>query len=214
MSEYNIICRTNQSTVVTEYTPNHPRSDTYQSEAELEREYISLLSGQGYEFLPITNEAALITNLRQQLEVEVNIDYILMLVEQYHASNCEDKTILAAISKAINSSIELRSKKELIERFVEQVNVSTGHDIGWQSFVQMRKEEDLTALIADEKLKDEEARRFIDIAFRDGVLKTTGTDIDKIMPPVSRFGGGNRAEKKQGIIDKLTKFFEKYAGLV
>ncbi|MCL1829661.1 MAG: restriction endonuclease subunit R, partial [Oscillospiraceae bacterium] len=64
------------------------------------------------------------------------------------------------------------------------------------------------------KLKDEEARRFIDMAFRDGILKTTGTDIDKILPPVSRFGGGNRAEKKQGIIDKLMVFFEKYAGLV
>ena len=77
-----------------------------------------------------------------------------------------------------------------------------------------RKEEDITALIANEKLKDEEARRFIEIAFRDGILKTTGTDIDKILPPVSRFGGGNRAEKKQNIIDKLMGFFEKYLGLV
>ena len=76
-----------------------------------------------------------------------------------------------------------------------------------------RKEEDLSALIAAEKLKDEEARRFIEISFRDGMLKTTGTDIDKILPPSSRFGGGNRAEKKQGIIDKLMIFFEKYLGL-
>ena len=53
-----------------------------------------------------------------------------------------------------------------------------------------------------------------DIAFRDGILKPTGTDIDKILPPVSRFGGGNRAEKKQGIIDKLMGFFDKYLGLV
>ena len=77
-----------------------------------------------------------------------------------------------------------------------------------------RKEEDLSGLIVNEKLKDEEARRFINAAFRDGALKTTGTDIDKIMPPVSRFGGGNRAARKQGIIEKLTAFFEKYAGLV
>ena len=147
-------------------------------------------------------------------QIEVNIDYILMLVEKYKDSNCEDKTILAAITKAINSSLELRSKKELIERFVEHVNVSMNVDSGWQSFVQARKEEDLTALIADEKLKDEETRRFIDTAFRDGILKTTGTDIDKILPPVSRFGGGNRAERKQGIIDKLMAFFDKYIGLV
>jgi len=147
-------------------------------------------------------------------QIEVNIDYILMLVEKYHDSNCEDKSILAAIDKAINSSIELRSKKELIEHFVEQVNTSTNVDNDWRRFVQERKEEDLSTLIADEKLKDEEARRFIDNAFRDGTIKTTGTDIDKILPPVSRFGGGNRAEKKQGIIEKLLKFFEKYLGLV
>jgi len=147
-------------------------------------------------------------------QIEVNIDYILMLVEKYHASNCEDKSILAAIDKAVNSSIELRSKKELIEHFVERVNTSTKVDDDWRRFVQERKEKDLSALIADEKLKDEETRRFIDNAFRDGMLKTTGTDIDKILPPVSRFSGGIRAVKKQGIIEKLMKLFEKYLGLV
>jgi len=147
-------------------------------------------------------------------QLEVNIDYILMLVEKYHASNCEDKSIIAAITKAIDSSIELRSKKKLIEQFVDRVNVSTSVDNDWQRFVKERKEEDLSALINSENLKDEETRRFIDNAFRDGILKTTGTDIDKILPPVSRFGGGNRADKKQGIIDKLMIFFEKYAGLI
>ena len=62
------------------------------------------------------------------------------------------------------------------------------------------------------RLKPEETKRYIENSFRDGALKTIGTDIDKIMPPVSRFGGG-RAEKKQGVIDRLTKFFEKYFGL-
>lgn len=146
-------------------------------------------------------------------QIEVNIDYILMLVAKYQQSNCKDKTILTTIDKAINSSIELRSKKELIERFIEQVNVSTKVDEDWRKFLHERKEADITAIIEEEKLKPEETRRFIDNAFRDGMLKTTGTDIDKIMPPVSRFGGG-RAAKKQGIIEKLLNFFEKYLGLV
>ena len=77
-----------------------------------------------------------------------------------------------------------------------------------------QKETDLTELIASEKLKEEETRKYIENAFRDGTIKTTGTDIDKLMPPVSRFGGGNRAAKKQGIIDKLKAFFEKYFGIV
>ena len=146
-------------------------------------------------------------------QIEVNIDYILMLVAKYQQSNCKDKTILTTIDKAINSSIELRSKKELIERFIEQVNVSTKVDEDWRKFLHERKEADITAIIEEEKLKPEETRRFIDNAFRDGMLKTTGTAIDKIMPPVSRFGG-DRAAKKQGIIEKLMIFFEKYLGLV
>lgn len=146
-------------------------------------------------------------------QIEVNIDYILMLVAKYQQSNCKDKTILTTIDKAINSSIELRSKKELIERFIEQVNVSTKVDEDWRKFLHERKEADISAIIEEEKLKPEETRRFIDNAFRDGILKTTGTAIDKIMPPVSRFGGG-RAAKKQGIIEKLMVFFEKYLGLV
>jgi len=146
-------------------------------------------------------------------QIEVNVDYILMLVEKYHNSNREDKSILTAIDKAINSSIELRSKKELIERFIEQVNVSTAVD-DWQQFVQERKDSDLSVLITEEKLKDDETRRFIDIAFRDGILKTTGTDIDKLLPPMSRFGSGNRTAIKERIIEKLMRFFDKYLGLV
>lgn len=146
-------------------------------------------------------------------QIEVNIDYILMLVAKYQESNCKDKTILTTIDKAINSSIELRSKKELIERFIEQVNASTKVDEDWRKFLHECKEEDITAIIEEERLKPEETRRFIDNALRDGMMKTTGTAIDKIMPPVSRFGGG-RAVKKQGIIEKLLKFFEKYLGLV
>ena len=63
------------------------------------------------------------------------------------------------------------------------------------------------------KLKPEETRKFVSNAFRDGVLKTTGTEINKLMPPVSRFGGSGRAKKKQGVIEKLKAFFEKYFGL-
>ena len=76
-----------------------------------------------------------------------------------------------------------------------------------------QEEADLTAIISGENLKPIETRKFMENAFRDGAIKTTGTDIDKLMPPVSRFGGGNRSKKKQGIIEKFKVFFEKYFGL-
>lgn len=67
MSAYNIIAESNESTVVAEYTPESSRSDSFQSEAALEKEFIRLLTAQGYEYLSIHAEDSLIANLRQQL---------------------------------------------------------------------------------------------------------------------------------------------------
>lgn len=147
-------------------------------------------------------------------QIEVNIDYILMLVAKYHESNCEDKTILTNIDKAIDASLELRSKKELIQGFISRVNVSSQVDEDWRTYVREQKEQDLARIIEEEKLKPDLTEKFIDGSFRDGSLKTTGTDIDKILPPVSRFGGGGRVAKKRSVVGKLLDFFEKYLGLV
>lgn len=146
-------------------------------------------------------------------QVEVNIDYILMLVAKYHQSNCEDKEILGTIDKAIKSSLALRSKKELIDGFISKINADTNVMDDWGKFVKKQKEIDLKKIINDENLNEEETRKFLDNAFRDGQVKTNGTDIEKILPPMRRFGGGNRAKKKENIIVKVKKFFEKYFGL-
>lgn len=149
-------------------------------------------------------------------QIEVNIDYILMLVKQYHDSNCEDKEILVTIQKAVDSSPTLRSKKKLIEAFIEDVNDSDGNDIigDWNDFVFEKREEELKDIIKAEKLKPEATRNFLENAFQQGEIKTTGTDIDSMMPPVSRFTKNNkREEKKMGIIDRLKAFFEKYFGI-
>lgn len=146
-------------------------------------------------------------------QVEINIDYILLLVQKYHDTNCTDKEILVNISKAIGSSLQLRSKKELIESFISSVNAGTDVDRGWREYVQRRKAEDLNEIIESEHLKPEETEKFIESSFRDGQVRTTGTDIDKILPPMSRFSGGNRQEKKRTVIEKIQSFFERYFGL-
>ena len=146
-------------------------------------------------------------------QVEINIDYILLLVQQYHDSNCINKEILVNITKAIGSSLQLRSKKELIESFISSVNADTDVEQSWKEYIQRQKEEDLKELIESENLKPEETVKFIESSFRDGQVRTTGTDIDKILPPMSRFGGGNRQEKKKTVIEKIQTFFERYFGL-
>ena len=146
-------------------------------------------------------------------QIEINIDYILMLVKKYHDSHCDDKEVLITIQKAIDASPELRSKKALIENFIAGINDVTDVMVEWREYVAQEKERQLTEIIRDENLKENETRKFMEIAFRDGAVKTTGTDIDKLLPPMSRFGGGNRAEKKQGVIAKLLGFFERFFGI-
>ena len=146
-------------------------------------------------------------------QIEINIDYILMLVKKYHDTHCEDKEVLITIRKAVDASPELRSKKQLIEAFIAGINDVEDVMNEWNDYVAQKRIEDLTQIITDENLKAQETWAFMENAFREGEIKTVGTDIDKIMPPVSRFGGGNRAKKKQTIIEKLKAFFEKYFGI-
>ena len=146
-------------------------------------------------------------------QIEINIDYILMLVKKYHDTHCEDKEVLITINKAIDASPELRSKKQLIETFIAGINDVDDVMHEWHEFVVAQRDHDLDVIIKEEKLKPEDTRKFIENAFRDGEIRTVGTDIDKLMPPISRFGGGGRTKKKQGVIEKLKTFFEKYFGI-
>ena len=146
-------------------------------------------------------------------QIEINIDYILMLVKKYHDTHCTDKEILISIQKAVDANPEMRSKKQLIETFIAGINDVDDVMEGWRSYVAEERERQLKELIVEERLKEPETRKFIENAFRDGEVKTTGTEIDKLMPPVSRFGGGARAAKKQGVIEKLKAFFERFFGV-
>lgn len=146
-------------------------------------------------------------------QIEINIDYILMLVKKYHDTNFEDKEILISIKKAIEASPELRSKKELIDEFINGINEVDDIMIGWHDYVVEIREQELVIIIEEERLKEDETRKFLDNAFREGEVKTVGTDIDRIMPPVSRFGGGNRAAKKKTVIDRLKAYFDKFYGI-
>lgn len=183
------------------------------------QDYIGMYADLYEEFKKISKETEsikddIVFEMELVKQVEVNIDYILMLVSKYHKTNCKDKEILGSINTAINSSLALRSKKELIEGFIDRINVNNDIYKDWTAFVKEQKEHDLETLIEEENLNSEETRKFLDNSFRDGEVKTTGTDIEKILPPMRRFGGDNKTKRKQSIIEKISKFFEKYFGIL
>ncbi|WP_448072480.1 type I restriction endonuclease subunit R [Georgenia yuyongxinii] len=149
-------------------------------------------------------------------QVEINVDYILILVEQYRAAkgNGDDKEIKATIDRAIASSPSLRNKKELIEEFVDRVSFTGEVSDEWRAYVAAKREAELERIITEENLKPAPTRQFIDASFRDGAVRATGTAITKILPAVSRFAkNANHGAKKQTVINKLTAFFERFFDL-
>ena len=145
-------------------------------------------------------------------QVEVNIDYILMLVVKYQQSHFKDKEILTTIEKSINASLELRSKKDLIEGFIARVNLDTQVENDWSVYVNERKESELQSITDEEKLDADRTHRYMNNALRDGEFRTTGVEFDKLLPPMDLFENVRELVKTR-VIDKLRAYFEKFLGL-
>ncbi|OGH85619.1 MAG: DEAD/DEAH box helicase [Candidatus Magasanikbacteria bacterium RIFOXYC12_FULL_33_11] len=144
-------------------------------------------------------------------QVEINIDYVLGLIKHYHEDHTKNKELLIDINKAIDSSVELRNKKDLINQFITSLDVHSIIDEDWQKFVEEKKIEELEKIIKNENLDKEATYKFINNAFRDGNIATTGTAISKVLPPVSRFSPtGERTQKRESVLNKLTSFFERF----
>lgn len=152
-----------------------------------------------------------IESLRQE---EIDVDHILQMVMTHHQENAKDEEIKLKISRAINSSIELRSKKELIENFVANVNNTDNIFNEWEEYSSKCKYDELQEIISQFKLKQDKTVKYISDSFKDGELKTTGMHIESLLPPISIFSGNNKHyEIKQKVIERLKEYFEKYSGI-
>ena len=149
-------------------------------------------------------------------QVEINVDYILMLVTKYREEqgNGDDIELRATISRAVDASPTLRNKSDLIEAFVERVSAAGPVDEQWNKYVAERRIAELDRLIEDEGLRAKETHAFVKQAFRDGAIQTTGTSITRVLPPASRFSSdGSHSAKKQRVLARLGEYFERFFGL-
>ena len=145
--------------------------------------------------------------------VQINIRYILQLVQQYHDSNCEDKEIIARIRREMNASPDMRDKRDLIEKFIERMTPEGGADVGaeWEQYIDEEKRKQLDAIIDEENLKPKETAAFMQRAFADGYVTETGTGIAKILPPSNPFLPES-GKKKQTVLEKLKEYLKKFLG--
>ncbi len=148
-------------------------------------------------------------------QVDINIDYVLMLVQKYHDSNCTDKMIIGDIERAIGASYELRNKKDLIEAFIDSLDSSNDVTADWEKYLAEAKERELSAIIEEEALDDAATREFMANAFVDGGVPESGTEVASLMTKKpSRFAPANAyAEMKAQVLDRLKTFFDRFNGL-
>lgn len=145
-------------------------------------------------------------------QVEVNIDYVLNLIEKYKDSNRKDKQLLLSVEKAISSSFELRSKKELINQFINKINLNENNE-SFTKFVTEEFKNEIEVNIQEKKLKRKEFLKYMSNCFKDSEVKTTGTSIDGFMQPFSMFDK-NRKRKKEDLIEDIKEIYNKYNGVL
>ena len=148
-------------------------------------------------------------------QVQINIRYILDLVQQYHDSNCQDKEIIVKIRKQMDASPDMRDKRELIEKFIQQMTPEKGADVGhdWETYIEEEKRKQLSKIIEEEHLKAAETEDFMERAFADGYVTETGTGIAHILPPSNPFLPES-GEKKQTVIEKLKAYLNKFSNML
>jgi type I restriction enzyme R subunit len=147
-------------------------------------------------------------------QIEINVDYILELVRKLKDSGDDlnaDKEIKAAINRAVDSSINLRSKKDLIEAFIARVNNSSNVEEAWSQFIGEQRDQELAQIIEEESLEPAATRVFLDQAFRTGVIQGAGTGLARIMPARNMFSpAGEYTQQRNRVLDKLQNFFERF----
>ncbi len=147
-------------------------------------------------------------------QVEVNIDYILFLVEQYNDGHQDNAEIMVKIRKAIDSSPDLRDKKELIEKFIGSLTPDSEVNDLWREYVNMQKRREFEAIVKDENLKEREAKEFIETSFKRGYVAEGGLELNGIMPPINPFDpNANREGKLRQVVERIKAFFNKYFGI-
>lgn len=146
--------------------------------------------------------------------IEVNIDYILDLIKKYHASNTQDDKTYENILKSINASPTLRHKRELIERFIAQLNQQEEIEIQFTRFVEEEATRELEAIIEDHELDRLKIRQLMNRSFKDNQLPIEGTSITSLNAGKTIGFGARRNQWKQEVIGTLTSYFDKYVDLV
>lgn len=167
---------------------------------------------------PIDDEIVFEMDLIKQ--VEVSVEYIMFLLEQYHKEKNQGKEHKIEILKIIESSPSLRNKRELLREFLEILDGNRGEDFDAQfrEFIKAKYEKNLQDLIKNENLEPQKTLDFMQHSLKIKEFQESGTDIQEILPRFSIFASGKEGErlnlereKKKYKIRELFEIFKEFS---
>ncbi|WP_270971707.1 type I restriction endonuclease subunit R [Campylobacter upsaliensis] len=145
-------------------------------------------------------------------QVEVSIEYILELIAKYHK---DQATNYEPILKLLDSSLSLRSKKELFLRFIDSLHTQSNVAKDFSTYIKTHKNNALQDIINALNLDPKKTKEFMQDSFERGELRDYGRAFDEILPPSPLFGKGAKQTHKvrKQTLEKLQAFFELFKGL-
>ncbi|EGJ6987674.1 type I restriction endonuclease subunit R [Campylobacter upsaliensis] len=145
-------------------------------------------------------------------QVEVSIEYILELIAKYHK---DQATNYEPILKLLDSSLSLRSKKELFLRFIDSLHTQSNVEKDFSAYIKTHKNNALQDIINALNLDPKKTKEFMQDSFERGELRDYGRAFGEILPPSPLFGKGAEQTHKvrEKALEKLQAFFELFKGL-
>ncbi|EPP1145737.1 type I restriction endonuclease subunit R [Campylobacter upsaliensis] len=145
-------------------------------------------------------------------QVEVSIEYILELIAKYHK---DQATSYEPILKLLDSSLSLRSKRELFLRFIDSLHTQSNVEKDFSAYIKTHKNNALQDIINALNLDPKKTKEFMQDSFERGELRDYGRAFGEILPPSPLFGKGAEQTHKvrEKALEKLQAFFELFKGL-
>jgi len=148
---------------------------------------------------------------------EINLDYILELIFEHNKKTKDKETLIAEIRRVIRASVGNRAKESLVVDFINETDLDILQDKAnvidsFFAYAQRRQKAEALDLIAEEKLNEEEARRYITASLKREYASENGTELNALLPKMSPLNPQYLA-KKQSVFQKIASFVEKFKGV-
>ncbi|EJH2464047.1 HsdR family type I site-specific deoxyribonuclease, partial [Escherichia coli] len=148
---------------------------------------------------------------------EINLDYILGLIFEHNRQNKGKSEMIEEVKRLIRSSLGNRAKEGLVVDFIQQTNLDDLPDKAsiidaFFTFAQREQQREAEALIKEENLNEEAAKRYIRTSLKREYATENGTELNETLPRLSPLNPQYKT-KKQTVFQKISAFIEKFKGV-